>query len=191
MYRILSVLVLGLVLTACAHTDNSSGEQEQILDQLDPNRENKIQNTSNLDDKLGYVNYTRDQLNIDSEEHHAVSIDKVQMADMIAKIILRNEGFNRVATLVTDEEVLIAYEHDEELDQNIAADIANKTAASIMPGFYHVYVTDNETLIPDIQSLHNSSTQNNNYENTLDQIISQMKKSPQGAGNSKDPGMAD
>ena len=186
MNRILSILVLCFVLTACAHTDNSTGEQEQILDQLDPNRETKIQNTSNLNDKLGYVNYTRDQLNIDSEEHHAVSIDKIQMADMIARIILRNEGFNRVATLVTDEEVLIAYDRNDDLDQNIAADIASKTAASIMPRFYHVYVTDNETLIQDIQSLHNSSTQNNNYDNTLDQIIAQMKKSPQGTDNNLD-----
>ncbi|WP_042142965.1 YhcN/YlaJ family sporulation lipoprotein [Paucisalibacillus sp. EB02] len=190
MNRILSILVLGLVLTACAQTDNSSGEQEQIMDQLDPNRENKIQNTSNLNDKLGYVNYTRDQLNQDTEEHHAATIDRVQMADMIARIILRNEGFNRVATLVTDEEVLIAYDRNEELDQNIAADIASKTAASVMPRFYHIYVSDNETLIQDIQSLHNSSTQNKEYDNTLDQIISQMKKSPQGMENSQEE-MAD
>ena len=186
MNRILSILVLGLVLTACAQTDSSSGEREQMLDELDPNRENKIQNTSNLDDKLGYVNYTKDQINQDSEEHHAASINRIQMADTIARIILRNDGFNRVATLVTDEEVLIAYDRDEDFDQNIAADIASKTAASLMPAFYHIYVTDNETLIQDIQSLHNSSTHNNNYHNTLDQIISQMKKSPQGASNTQD-----
>jgi Sporulation lipoprotein YhcN/YlaJ (Spore_YhcN_YlaJ) len=190
MNRILSILVLGLVLTACAQTDNSSGEQEQVLDELDPNRENKIQNTSNLDDKLGYVNYTKDQLEQDSEIQHEATIDRVKMADMIARLILRNEGFNRVATLVTDEEVLIAYDRDEGLDQKIAADIASDTAFSVMPGFYHIYVSDNETLIQDIQSLHNSSTQNKDYDNTLDQIISQMKKSPQGVDHDKE-GMED
>lgn len=180
MLRLLSILALGIILTGCAHTDNSSGEREQMLDELDPNRENKTQNTSNVNDKLGFVNYTRDQLNMDTEEDHIATINRTQMADMIARFILRNEAFNRVATLVTDEEVLIAYDHDEGMDRAIAADIASKTARSILPGFYDVYVSDNQALIQDIQSLHNSSTQNKNYDNTIDQIITQMEKSPQG-----------
>ncbi|MFS0674362.1 YhcN/YlaJ family sporulation lipoprotein [Ornithinibacillus sp. 179-J 7C1 HS] len=186
MMRILTILALGIVLTACAHTDNSSGERDQMLDELDPNRENKTENTSNVDDKLGYVNYTKDQLDMDTETDHMGAINRTQMADMIARIILRNEGFNRVAALVTDEEVLIAYERDAEMDQVIASDIASKSAKSIMPGFYHVYVSDNPSLIQDIQSLHNSSSQNQDYHNTIDQIITEMKKSPQGNPNNEE-----
>jgi hypothetical protein len=186
MIRIVSILALGIVLTACSQTDSSTGEREQMLDELDPNRENNTQNTSNTDDKLGYVNYTKDQIDMDKEEHHIAKINRVQMADTIARMILRADGFDRVSTLVTDEEVLIAYEREEGLDQNVAADIASKTAESIMPGFYHIYVSDNATLIQDIQSLHNSSSLDPDYDNTLDQIITEMKKSPQGVKNSEE-----
>lgn len=185
MIRLLSFLLLAITLTACANNENSTGERGQMLDELDPNRENKVQNTSNLDDKLGYVNYTRDQLNGDESQHEA-TIDRTKMADMIARIILRTDGFNRVATLVTDEEVLIAYDREEDLDAKRAADIASKTAVSVMPGFYHVYVSDNEMLIQDIQSLHNSSSADKDYDNTLNQIISRMKESPQGVENRED-----
>lgn len=184
--RLISILFFGLLLTACSHTDSSSGEREQMLDELDPNRENKIQNTSDINDKLGYVNYTRDQINMDDEEHHVATLNRRQMADMIARMILRNEGFEEVATLVTDEEVLIAYQRNDELDRDIAADMASKTAVSVMPGYYDVYVSDNEVLIQDIQSLHNSTTTNKEYDNLLQQIITQMKKSPQGIKHKED-----
>ncbi|GGB36538.1 hypothetical protein GCM10011409_12450 [Lentibacillus populi] len=107
------------------------------------------------------------------------------MADMITRLILRNEGFDEVATLVTDEEVLIAYQKNDNLDDRTAADIASKTAKSTMPGFFDVYVSDNGTLMNDIQSLHNSSATNKNYDNTIEQIINEMNKSPQGRDDNK------
>ncbi|MEN2768362.1 YhcN/YlaJ family sporulation lipoprotein [Ornithinibacillus xuwenensis] len=181
---LLSIILVGLILTGCAHTDSSSGEREQMLDELDPNRENK--NANDMNDKLGYVNYTKDQINQDNEEHHSATINRREMADMIARMILRNEGFERVSTLVTDEEVLIAYEKNEALEEVEAADIASKTAVSVMPGYFDVYVSDNDVLIQDIQSLHNSSANNKDYDNTLDQIITEMKKSPQGIKHKED-----
>jgi Sporulation lipoprotein YhcN/YlaJ (Spore_YhcN_YlaJ) len=183
---LVTIIGAGMLLTACAHTDNSSGEREQILDQLDPNRENKIQNTSDANDQLGFVNYKRNQLVQDREDNHVVSINRIQMADTIARLILRNEGFNQVATLVTDEHVLIAYDRDEGLSQETAADIASKTAVSLMPAYYDVYVTDNDNLIPDIQSLHNSTTTDKNYDNTINRIISEMQKTPQGIKHKED-----
>ncbi|WP_047979636.1 YhcN/YlaJ family sporulation lipoprotein [Ornithinibacillus contaminans] len=183
---LLSMISIGIFLTACSHTDSSSGEREQMLDELDPNRENKTQNNTDMQDKLGYVNYTRDQIQEDSEEHHVATLNRIEMADMIARLILRNEGFNEVATLVTDAEVLIAYDRSDEVDRETAAEIASKTAVSVMPGYFDVYVSDNESLIPDIQSLHNSSANNKNYHNTLEQIISEMKKSPQGIQHKED-----
>jgi len=109
-----------------------------------------------------------------------VNTNYEEMADMITRIILQYEGFDEVATLVTDEEVLIVYDRNDEMEDENAADIARKTAVSLMPGFFDIYVSDNEALINDIQSLHNSTTNNQNYDNTIDNIISEMKKSPQG-----------
>lgn len=99
---------------------------------------------------------------------------------LITRIALRGEGLEQVATLVTDEEVLIAYEKSDDVDEKEAANIARKTAQSVIPQYYEIYVSDNESLINDIQSLHNSSTTDGSYENTIDQIIKEMEKSPQG-----------
>lgn len=168
-----------IVISGCGTTNNASDERDKLVDQLDPANETGEQTNEELNNKLGYVHYTRDQLDQDQERNHALTIDRTKMANMITRVILRNEQFSEVATLVTDQEVLIAYQLTEELNHDIAADIAKKSAQSIVPGFFHVYVSDNATLINDIHSLHNSTT-NRNYDNTINQIINEMKKSSQG-----------
>ncbi|WP_165767927.1 YhcN/YlaJ family sporulation lipoprotein [Virgibacillus indicus] len=168
------------VISGCAANDNAMDERNENISELDPARELQAPADDELNNRLGYVRYTKDQLNNDAERNHAVTMDRTQMANMITRIILRNDGFNEVATLVTDEEVLIAYDKNEDIDEDIAADIAKKTAVSVMPEFFDVYVSDNDTLIRDIHSLHNSTTTNKNYDNTIDSIIDEMKNSSQG-----------
>lgn len=182
MYSKLFIPVVFIVLFAlagCANTDNA-GDDPNDAEPLNPTREQQPPGDEELDEKLGYVRYTKDQVDNDRERNRNVTIDRNEMANMITRVILRNDGFAEVATLVTDEEVLIAYQKDEGIDENAAADIANKTAMSTMPGFFEIYVSDNEILIEDIESLSNSSTENRNYDNTIDRIIEEMEKSPQG-----------
>lgn len=183
----LPVLLLTVItLTGCNGTDNAADderrqaeERNQIVDELDPEQETTPSNPSG-DNKLGYVHYTREQINNENEANHTINIDRTSLANMITRIILRNDGFIEAATLVTDDKALIAYAKEDKIDAARAADIANKTAVSLLPGYFDVYVSDNETLIQDIQSLHNSSIQDDDYDNTINQIIEEMKKSPQG-----------
>ncbi|ASK62838.1 hypothetical protein CFK37_12115 [Virgibacillus phasianinus] len=179
------LLLCTLVMSACGTSDQEAGdEQEQIRNELDPTRNDDTPNTFEEENRLGYVHYTKDQLRNNNENNHAVTMDRHKMADMISRIILRNDGFEEVATLVTDKEVLIAYGKSDGLDKNLAADIAKKSAVSVMPKYFHVYVSDNESLIPQIHSLHNSNTmQGASYQNTIQSIIKEMKKSPQGIEN--------
>ncbi|SFD94716.1 Sporulation lipoprotein YhcN/YlaJ (Spore_YhcN_YlaJ) [Lentibacillus persicus] len=177
------LIIIGL--SGCGGTDNAadderrqSEERNQIVDELNPEQETTPSNPSG-NNKLGYVRYTKEQVENDNEAEHNVTIDRTKLANMITRIILRNDGFNEAATLVTDDKALIAYDM-EELDAAKAADMAKKTAVSILPGYFEIYVSDNETLIHDIQSLHNSNVQDNDYDNTINQIIQEMKKSPQG-----------
>ncbi|MFD1173831.1 YhcN/YlaJ family sporulation lipoprotein [Oceanobacillus picturae] len=167
-------------LSACGNNENAMDERDDIVDELDPSAEQQSAEDEELNDRLGYVHYTKDQVNNDDEMEHGVSIDRTQVANVITRIALRGEGLEQVATLVTDEEVLIAYEKSDDVDEKEAANIARKTAQSVIPQYYEIYVSDNESLINDIQSLHNSSTTDGSYENTIDQIIKEMEKSPQG-----------
>ncbi|MGJ9457496.1 YhcN/YlaJ family sporulation lipoprotein [Oceanobacillus sp. CF4.6] len=174
-------LAVTTILTGCNTTDNTMTEQEQIADELDPSRNYEAPAD---DDQIGYVRYTKEQFENDTvNDDKEITIDRNEMADMITRIILKNNGFNEVATLVTDREVLIAYDRNENTAEEEAADIAKKTAMSIMPSYFDIYVSDNETLMQDIQSLHNSSTENRDYDNTINMIIEEMQKSSQGLPN--------
>ncbi|WP_249871185.1 YhcN/YlaJ family sporulation lipoprotein [Oceanobacillus saliphilus] len=180
-------LAVTLFLSACGQTDNTLTEREQIVNELNPTRNYQNPANQDLDAQIGYVRYTKEQFENDTESNNKeITVDRHAMADMITRIILQNDDFNEVATLVTDQEVLIAYDRTEAINENTAADVAKRTAMSIMPRYFDIYVTDNEALVYDIQSLHNSTTENRNYDNTIDQIIEEMQKSPQGTENTPD-----
>lgn len=176
------LLLCTLFITACG-TNQEAEEREQIRNELDPTRNDATPSSFEEENRLGYVHYKKDQLNYDDEANHSVTMDRHKIADMITRIILRNAAFDEVATLVTDEEVLIAYGKNDELEDKTAADIAKKSAMGVMPRYFDVYVSDNRSLIPDIQSLHNNNTQQGSYRNTITSIIKEMKKSPQGIEN--------
>ena len=175
----IGIMVL-ITMTACG-MDNPKTDQDKIAEELDPTRNKETPVDPEWDSRLGYVNYTKDQFKNEADRNEAIKMDRNNMADTIARIILRNDGFEEIATLVTDEEVLIAYDkNDEILTDEAAAELAKKSAESVTPRFFDVYVSNNPALIPNIQSLHNSTTKRSNYDNTLEQIISEMEKSPQG-----------
>ncbi|MFB4475556.1 YhcN/YlaJ family sporulation lipoprotein, partial [Oceanobacillus caeni] len=73
------------------------------------------------------------------------------------------------------QEVLIAYDRDNNSDSKLTKEVAQKTAESVMPRFYEVYVSDNKSLMYDIQSLHNSTT-NRNYDKLIQKLIKDMEK---------------
>lgn len=176
----LGILAVVLVISGCGNLNNYS-QRDEVVDELDPTRNQEApadRETQELNKKLGFVKYTRDQLK--NEPYQNVTMDREKMADMITRIILRNNTFDEVATLVTDEDVLIAYQANDKIDEDNAAEIAKKTAMSVMPGYFDVYVSDNGVIMRDIQSLHNSTTENKNYDNYKDEIINEMKKSSQG-----------
>lgn len=171
---ILPLVLTTAIATGCNEETNTQSEQEQVSDQLRPEKRHSPTDEE-TDDKLGYVRYQKDQVNNDHEKNRSTRIDRSKMADMITRMILRNDEFDEVSTLVTDREVLIAYQLNDDVNNQNASEIAGKTAKSSMPGFFDIYVSDNSTLMKDIQSLHNSST-NRNYDNTIDQITEKMEK---------------
>lgn len=172
--------LLALVVSGCGNPNDSS-QKDEIVNELDPARhEEYTGEDQELNKKLGFVKYTKDQ--VKNEPIENITIDREKLADMITKNILQNEAFDKAATLVTDEDVLIAYKKNDTLEEEKAAEIARKSAISVMPGYFDIYVSDNDVIMNDIQSLHNSSTHNKNYDNYKDEIINEMQKSPQGFG---------
>ncbi|SDM14043.1 YhcN/YlaJ family sporulation lipoprotein [Sediminibacillus halophilus] len=179
------LLVILLMASGCA--TGNRGADPEVDRSLGGTETNSDQGAGNVDkndvtSKLGYVRYKKDELNNDEESRQMVSIDRNKMADTITRMILRYDGFEEAATLVTDDEVLIAYHRPENMEREKAASIAKKTAMSLMPRYYDIVVSDKDVSFQEIQSLKNSSTLDDDYENTLRSIMESMKEAPQGEG---------
>lgn len=101
------------------------------------------------------------------------------LADAISKLAVLTPDVQDVATLVTDREVLIAYETTSE-NRFETADQVKRAAMSCVPRFFHVYVSDNPQMIHSIERFGNLSSRTENVHDVLEHTITEMLKSPQG-----------
>ena len=134
----------------------------------------------NVSNNYGFVRHQKSPLmNDNTANDHFTALDREQVANIISKYSTEIPNVNDVATLVTDQEVLIAYDTDSK-DRNLTADQVKKTAMSVVPRYYHVFVTDNKVLMRDVENLANLDSTSRNARNLVNGLIKQMKKSPQG-----------
>ncbi|QHT48716.1 hypothetical protein M662_13885 [Bacillus sp. SB49] len=177
-------------MAGCQETDESAKQNKRADDPLNGNAMDGY-NEDGSDGQVGYVRFNQTQMERDDEEHHEIKVNREEMADMISRMILRYDNFDDVATVVTDNEVLVAYSKADDTDRETAADMVQKTAYSLVPSFYHVYVSDNPASFGDIQSLSTSTVYDENYNENIDSIIKKMKKAPQGKVKQDDPRQPD
>lgn len=164
-YSVVSVCLLMLSI-GCQQLQSTDDEQLEILN---PNDRNGSQDEGRST-KLGYVRYTKEEYSVD-QNNEEYTIDREETANMITKTILQTGDFNEVATLVTDEEVIIAFDKNPDLNENEAADIAKKTARSILPSFYEVYTTSNPYHMDEIHSLHLETTNDKENHKVIERLI--------------------
>lgn len=128
----------------------------------------------------GFVRHQKSPvLNDNDTNNHYTALDREQLANIISKASTNNPHVHDAATLVTDQEVLIVYLTDTK-NRNLTADQVKRTAFSVVPGWYHVYVSDNRHLMRDVESLAKLDSTHRNARGSVNQLIMQMKKSPQG-----------
>ncbi|RBW71283.1 YhcN/YlaJ family sporulation lipoprotein [Bacillus taeanensis] len=129
-------------------------------------------------DQFGYVRLQKNE-NDSTQQGVIGAIDRDAVADMITRMAVNLPNVNEAATLVTDDKVLIGYQTDAE-GRFETADQVKKTALSVIPRYYHVYVSDDDTVISDIERFQNLTTRTNNIDSYLQSTIQKMKQSPQG-----------
>jgi len=138
----------------------------------------KIRNDST---DYGFVRHQKSPLmNDNTANDHYTALDREQLANIISKYSANIHNVHDVATLVTDQEVLIAYKTDSK-NRDLTADQVKKTAFSVVPRYYHVYVSDNATLMRDVENLASMDSASRNSRHSVNSVITQMLKSPQGA----------
>jgi hypothetical protein len=189
-----AAMIIGIcsftVLAACNNDDNGKNglarndvyEESGNTINVNHDREDiyNRNDVGNKSENFGYVRHQKSPVlgEPTSNEHYA-AIDREKVADIISKYCTDIPNVNDAATLVTDEEVLIVYDTNTK-DRNLTADQVKKSAMSVVPRWYHVYVSDNTSLRTNIESYAKSDSDSRNVEFGIDKLIKEMLKSPQG-----------
>ncbi|MBT2701290.1 YhcN/YlaJ family sporulation lipoprotein [Bacillus sp. ISL-40] len=185
------VIILGLctmtALTGCTKDMGNRDVYEESGNTINVNNkrhdlynEGASRGVRNVSNNYGFVRHQKSPLmNDNTANDHFTALNREQVANIISKYSTEIPNVNDVATLVTDQEVLIAYDTDSK-DRNLTADQVKKTAMSVVPRYYHVFVTDNKVLMRDVENLANLDSTSRNARNLVNGLIKQMKKSPQG-----------
>lgn len=176
--------MLGLsLLTACNNDSAEEGLYKESGNTINVNDQRAdIYNQNGKKDSadFGYVRHQKspiagDQMSID----YTSVFDREKVADAISKLCTALPNIDDVSTLVTDEEVLIVYHTDSD-NRDLAADQVKKTAMSLVPRSYHVYVSDNTRLRDNVESYSTMRADNVKKEYALNELIKELKQSPQG-----------
>lgn len=182
-------VILGITLAAAGCQGNDQGsamnqDADEFIDMKTERQDGDAQNpVSEKNYKEGQYGYVRHQelenTEMETNQQEIPSLDKEQTADIISRLVVRLPNIEDAATLVTDEEVFVAYRTEAE-NRKLSADQVKQSAISIVPRFYHVYISDEQGMIQNIERFQNSSPNSPNIENLLDHVKQEMKQSPQG-----------
>lgn len=188
---ILTAGIFGLVvLSGCANNVAEQGRQgiyQESGNTINVNdqraelyNEGNVKHLRNKSEDFGYVRHTRNPvMGTNSSNDHYSAIDREQLANIISKLSTDIPNVDDVSTLVTDEEVLVVYKTNTK-DRNETADQVKKVAMSVIPRFYHVYVSDDTKLRQNVENFATLDSDSKNIDSLIDGLIKQMIQSPQG-----------
>ncbi|WP_049664084.1 YhcN/YlaJ family sporulation lipoprotein [Bacillus sp. FJAT-27231] len=140
--------------------------------------------TNNRQDGFGYVRHQKGTVrgqSVSSRNMHV--LDRERTADTIGRLSLDLPKVNDASVLVTDQEVLIAYNTDakDAKDRRGVAEQVKRTALSVVPSWYRVYLTDDTDLRRDIENIAQTNGGMDVARDSIGRTVKLMKQnSPQG-----------
>jgi SepF-like predicted cell division protein (DUF552 family) len=189
-YLALSVSLL-FISTACSNNAaepkslyHKNGNTINVQNRPDMYNKDKMATNKKNSADFGYVRQQKSPVmgrTISFNETY--TIDREKLADAISKMAVTLPDVKDSAVLVTDEEVLIAYQTDvkTEKERSRVADQVKNTAMSFVPRWYHIYVTDDPTLRRNVENLAFMDSRDKNANGSIQETVRLMlKRSPQG-----------
>jgi len=182
--------ICGFALAGCAGNATDQGQEDgrekagiynESGSQLHTNNHEPDFYNAGMDGKdsgFGYVRYKRTGV-MGTKDQPKYEIDREQLANMISKLGAQVPNVDDVSTLVTDEEVLMVYASDSD-NPNETAEQVKKMAMSVVPGWFHIYVTDDTGLRQNVENFATLKSNSRDVDALIDKLIKQMEKSPQG-----------
>lgn len=133
------------------------------------------------DNRKGRFGYARHQATpvANKEEMQAPQIDREEMAHIISSLTVQLPNIQDASALVTDEEALVVYKTDSG-QRKQTADQVKKTAASVVPRYYHIYISDDPDMMQSVANFSRLGANSRNVDQLMADTIKEMQKSPQG-----------
>lgn len=184
---IVLLAVVSFGLTACSSDNNGlnprnhKGTTMNLSSNVEPgNKQNNMTNNDVANGRFGFVRHQQSpDSNKEARDGDVPSIDREQLADSISRLSVRLPNVYDASVLVTNREVLVGYKAHTN-NRNMTADQVKNTALSIVPRYFHAYVTDSPQILPDIQRFQNLPP-DRDIDNMLNDTIKEIKQSsPQG-----------
>ncbi|OLP63512.1 hypothetical protein BACPU_31660 [Bacillus pumilus] len=154
--------------------ENSSSKAIRLSDGHEGNNSNMPETDTN---RAGYVRYQKKQITDQKEKTPA--LNREHLAHVITSLSVQLPNIQEAATLVTDEDALIVYRTGNK-NRDESADQVKKTAVSVLPRYYHVYVSDHPEHFQSIANFSRLQTNSRDFDQILAKTIQQMKHAPQG-----------
>ncbi|WP_449622576.1 YhcN/YlaJ family sporulation lipoprotein [Robertmurraya sp. Marseille-Q9965] len=137
-------------------------------------------NGKDVSEDFGYVRHQKSPVTGQQVSNdHYTPLDREKLADTISKLCTDIPNVDDVSTLVTSEEVLVVYATNSD-NRTSTADQVKKTAMSVVPRWYQIYVTDNTALRKNVENFATMDSDSTRTEYAIDELIKEMRKSPQG-----------
>ncbi|MDP4525881.1 YhcN/YlaJ family sporulation lipoprotein [Bacillus halotolerans] len=139
---------------------------------------NEAFNRHDENEQFGYVRYQKEQL--DGEQQETPAPDREETVHIISSLTVQLPHIQDAAALVTDQEALVVYKTDSK-NRELTADQVKKTAVSVIPRYYHVYISDNPNHMQAIKNYSNLGSGSRDVRDIMSGTIQEMKTSPQGS----------
>lgn len=196
---IAAALMTVLALSGCGLDTRNNHHSSGLNRMPDPTQDvtykgpsKNIQKNSESDARIGafgFMHYSRKPgreyaLSVD----HLPKTDYQALADIITRLELSLPDIYDVGTLVTDQYVLIAYKTSNNNRQEAAQQV-KRTALSVVPNYYKVYISDLPFAQQDIANYKDLSANTPRVHQWLEHVINRMKEAPQGGVSPRSPEM--
>ncbi|WP_055737488.1 MULTISPECIES: YhcN/YlaJ family sporulation lipoprotein [Bacillaceae] len=174
---VMTLLVAVSMLTACNQTSQQGMYQTNEAQQTARGTEYD----SNLMERgYGFSRHTYEEMQHNNDQAGALVVNRDMLAEGISRMIVDNPAIEEAAVLVTDKYVLAVYDQQDNEKDNMVADQVKRTALSVVPSFYDVYVSNDPSHIKDIERYQNMTAGNADYASLLEDTIEELKQDPQG-----------
>ena len=180
---IVSCLFTFLFLSACGSSDigqqpNSSGRSEQISTDYVTYDEDMFSDSgidSSVNDKTyGYERKQRSAYYANRQDKPVPAVERDGLATIVTTLCVQIPGVRDASTLVTDEEILLAY-HPEGSRPDLIRRNIRENISHIAPDYYQIYITDDPSFINVLESMSSYSSTNGTDGAEKDKIIQQME----------------